>query len=143
MACVLLAQSLNRFVCNQIVQFSCGMVCSFVVGVIMESPKFVPIRSDIHDSNALSFYIGLYRALMCGEAVIFPTDTVFGLGVSVQHAPSPEILYQIKQRSEHKPIAWLVDSISALDTYGKDIPSSAYVLAKTILAWPPYDNCES
>lgn len=74
------------------------------------------------------------QALMCGEAVIFPTDTVFGLGVSVQHAPSPEILYQIKQRSEHKPIAWLVDSISALDTYGKDIPSSAYVLAKTF--WP-------
>ena len=36
------------------------------------------------------------QALMCGEAVIFPTDTVFGLGVSVQHAPSPEILYQIK-----------------------------------------------
>ena len=71
---------------------------------------------------------------MRGEAVIFPTDTVFGLGVSGQHAPSPEILYQIKQRSEHKPIAWLVDSISALDTYGKDIPSSAYVLAKTF--WP-------
>ena len=74
------------------------------------------------------------QALMRGEAVIFPTDTVFGLGVSVQHAPSPEVLYQIKQRSEHKPIAWLVDSISALDTYGKDIPSSAYVLAKAF--WP-------
>ena len=51
------------------------------------------------------------QALMRGEAVIFPTDTVFGLGVSGQHASSPEILYQIKQRSEHKPIAWLVDSI--------------------------------
>lgn len=74
------------------------------------------------------------QALVRGEAVIFPTDTLFGLGVSVEHAHSPELLYQIKQRDEHKPIAWLVDSIEALDKYGKDIPEYAFILAKAY--WP-------
>ena len=74
------------------------------------------------------------QALLRGEAVIFPTDTLFGLGVSVCHAQSPELLYRIKKRDERKPIAWLVNNPEALDEYGKDIPSYAYALAKKY--WP-------
>lgn len=74
------------------------------------------------------------RALQRGEAIVFPTDTLFGLGVSVQHAASPEVLYQIKHREKRKPIAWLVENIDALDAYGSDIPSYAYTLARAF--WP-------
>ncbi len=69
-----------------------------------------------------------------GKAVVFPTDTVYGVGVSVHAAKSPEILYELKQREQRKPIAWLISSIDDLSYYGKDVPEFAQVLARTF--WP-------
>lgn len=69
-----------------------------------------------------------------GQPIVFPTDTLFGLGVSVLHAPSPEILYTIKHREKRKPIAWLVGGIEDLQRYGKVVPSFAFALARTF--WP-------
>lgn len=73
-------------------------------------------------------------ALRQGEPAVFPTDTVYGLGVSVAHAATPQILYEIKGRDEGKPVAWLVDGPAALDLYGQDVPQVAYGLAERF--WP-------
>ena len=73
-------------------------------------------------------------ALLRGEAVVFPTDTVYGLGVSVKAADSPQILYDLKQRDPGKPIAWLVGGIDALDEYGRDVPFYAREAAQA--HWP-------
>jgi L-threonylcarbamoyladenylate synthase len=69
-----------------------------------------------------------------GHAIIFPTDTVYGLGVSVKHASSPDIIYTIKERDRHKPIAWLVNGTDDLETYGKVVPD--YVKAIADELWP-------
>ena len=69
-----------------------------------------------------------------GGAVIFPTDTVYGVGVSVRHAPSPNLLYELKQREQRKPVAWLVSSHDDLTFYGSDVPAFAQALARTF--WP-------
>jgi tRNA threonylcarbamoyl adenosine modification protein (Sua5/YciO/YrdC/YwlC family) len=74
------------------------------------------------------------RSLEDGEAVLFPTDTVYGLGVAVKSCPSPAILYRLKSRSEDKPIAWLIGSADDLETYGKNIPAWARSLASRY--WP-------
>lgn len=74
------------------------------------------------------------RALTVGNAVIFPTDTVFGLGVSVSAAPGPQLLYDLKRRDAGKPVAWLVEGPEALDVYGRDVPAYARRLAETF--WP-------
>ena len=74
------------------------------------------------------------RALAVGNAVIFPTDTVFGLGVSVSAAPAPQLLYDLKHRDAGKPVAWLVEGPEALDVYGRDVPAYARRLAETF--WP-------
>lgn len=74
------------------------------------------------------------RALAVGNAVIFPTDTVFGLGVSVSAAPGPQLLYDLKRRDAGKPVAWLVEGPEALDVYGRDVPVYARRLAETF--WP-------
>lgn len=74
------------------------------------------------------------RALAVGNAVIFPTDTVFGLGVSVSAAPGPQLLYDLKRRDAGKPVAWLVEGPEALDVYGRDVPAYARRLAETF--WP-------
>ena len=73
-------------------------------------------------------------ALRAGEAVAFPTDTVFGLGVAVEYASSPEELYRIKRRPANKPVAWLVRGVHDLGVYGESVPAYAYELAKR--HWP-------
>lgn len=73
-------------------------------------------------------------ALARGEAVVFPTDTVFGLAVSPQAVGAPHILYDIKGRDEGKPIAWLVGGAEDLETYGRNVPSAAISAARAF--WP-------
>lgn len=74
------------------------------------------------------------RALAAGNAVVFPTDTVFGLGVSVGAAAGPQLLYELKRRDAGKPVAWLVEGPEALYVYGRDVPAYARRLAETF--WP-------
>lgn len=73
-------------------------------------------------------------ALSCGKAAVYPTETVYGVGVAVHVAPTPAVLYDIKNREQRKPIAWLVGETDALDAYGKHVPEFARVLARTF--WP-------
>lgn len=73
-------------------------------------------------------------ALMRGEPVVFPTDTVYGVGVAVGAAKSPQVLYDLKHREDKKPIAWLVGSHDDLARYGRAVPEFASVLARTF--WP-------
>lgn len=73
-------------------------------------------------------------ALMRGEAAIFPTDTVYGLGVAVGVAPSPQVLFELKGRPAGKPVAWLVADPSDLDRYGCEVPDLARRAARAF--WP-------
>lgn len=73
-------------------------------------------------------------ALQAGHLVVFPTDTVWGIGVAVAHANSPQAIYQAKQRDSHKPVAWLVGGPDALDVYGREVPDYARNLAYAF--WP-------
>lgn len=69
-----------------------------------------------------------------GQPLIFPTDTVYGLGVAVGYAQSPQVLYRLKQREDDKPVAWLVDGVHALEEYGEEVPAYAHGLAQKF--WP-------
>ena len=89
---------------------------------------------DDHESQYAHEIDRATRALMEGEAVVFPTDTVYGVGISVNHAKSPQVLYDIKKRDAGKPIAWLVAGPEALDEFGCDVPESARMLVKS--HWP-------
>ena len=77
---------------------------------------------------------GAVEALKAGRAVVFPTDTVYGLGVAVRYAATPTEIYTLKQRDADKPIAWLVGSIDDLLRYGADIPEHAIRRARE--EWP-------
>lgn len=73
-------------------------------------------------------------ALKRGEAVVFPTETVYGLGVSVEAAASPAVLYDVKERDRDKPVSWLVGDVDDLDRYGAHVPDLARSLARAY--WP-------
>ena len=73
-------------------------------------------------------------ALKAGKPAVFPTDTVYGLGVAVDFAASPQVLFDIKQRDAGKPVAWLVSSPDDLDRFGAEVSERARELAKR--HWP-------
>lgn len=87
-----------------------------------------------HDKRNQQDLTTAIAALSAGRPVIFPTDTVYGLGVAVGMAETPEILYDIKERDHGKPVAWLVSNPEALVLYGTAVPEFAHVLARTF--WP-------
>ena len=72
--------------------------------------------------------------LAAGKAVIFPTDTVYGIVVAAGIAMSADEIYAIKKRDPEKAIPWLVGSVEALLLYGQDVPEYALDLAKK--NWP-------
>lgn len=64
---------------------------------------------------------------------IFPTDTVWGMGCSIESSEAIEKFYQIKKREADKPTAVLVGSIEMAERYGV-LNDQALQLAKA--HWP-------
>jgi tRNA threonylcarbamoyl adenosine modification protein (Sua5/YciO/YrdC/YwlC family) len=72
--------------------------------------------------------------LRAGAPLIFPTDTVFGLGVAATATTSPQALFRLKNRPQNKPVAWLIANAQDLQKYGEGVPEYAFELAKQ--HWP-------
>jgi len=69
-----------------------------------------------------------------GGIVVFPTETVYGIGASAASCFGPQEIIDIKMRPENKPLPWLVEDEDALETYGVEVPEYAHLLAKAF--WP-------
>ncbi len=69
-----------------------------------------------------------------GGIVVFPTETVYGIGASATSCLGPQEIIDIKMRPKNKPLPWLVEDEAALDKYGVDAPEYAHRLAKAF--WP-------
>lgn len=70
-----------------------------------------------------------------GGIVVFPTETVYGIGASAHSCFGPNEIFDIKVRPLDKPLPWLVEDDDALlDKYGVDVPEFAHNLAKAF--WP-------
>lgn len=68
-----------------------------------------------------------------GGLAIFPTDTVWGLGCSIERLDAIQRLYQIKGREPEKPTAVLVGSLQMAHEYGTFSQSAKELAA---LYWP-------
>ena len=69
-----------------------------------------------------------------GGIVVFPTETVYGIGASATSCFGPQEIIDIKMRPKSKPLPWLVEDEAALDKYGVDVSEYAHRLAKAF--WP-------
>ena len=49
--------------------------------------------------------------------IIFPTDTVYGIGTPIMDTEGIKRIYDIKGRSFDKPLAVLTDSIESMEPY--------------------------
>jgi len=63
-----------------------------------------------------------------GGTILYPTDTIWGLGCDATNAAAVEKIFKIKARSETKSLLVLVDSIQMLERYVNEIPEIVYEL---------------
>ena len=68
------------------------------------------------------------RVLREGGVIVYPTDTVWGIGCDATNAEAVKKIYALKQREDSKSMLVLLDSPAKLNYYIADIPDSAWAL---------------
>lgn len=63
-----------------------------------------------------------------GGVILYPTDTVWGIGCDATNPEAVAKVYQIKQRDDSKALICLVDSDARMQKYFRNIPSVAWEL---------------
>ncbi|RLB06676.1 MAG: threonylcarbamoyl-AMP synthase [Deltaproteobacteria bacterium] len=69
-----------------------------------------------------------------GGVVIYPTETLYGLGTNPFCLTAIKRLYEIKGRKEDKPIPFLIKDVGMLAAFVKEVPPLGRTLAKKY--WP-------
>jgi L-threonylcarbamoyladenylate synthase len=77
---------------------------------------------------------GAARLLVAGGLVVFPTDTVYGVGACALDARAVERLYAAKKRPRDRAIPVLLASAADLALVARKIPPTAHRLADVF--WP-------
>jgi L-threonylcarbamoyladenylate synthase len=65
-----------------------------------------------------------------GGIILYPTDTVWGIGCDATNAAAVEKIFTIKSREESKSLLILVNGIDMMERYVRDVPMIAYELAQ-------------
>lgn len=63
-----------------------------------------------------------------GGVILYPTDTVWGIGCDATNAEAVAKVYEIKQRDDSKAMICLVDSDARLQRYVRNVPPVAWEL---------------
>lgn len=84
------------------------------------------------NSEIRSEVLNTVRVLEEGGVVVYPTDTVWGLGCDALNARAVDRVYKIKRRNEEKSLIVLLDSFEKLGTYVAKIPDITIDLISSI-----------
>ncbi len=60
-----------------------------------------------------------------GGLILYPTDTVWGIGCDATNAKAVKRVYQLKQRDDSKALIVLIDNADHIDHYVVDVPAIA------------------
>lgn len=72
------------------------------------------------------------KVLADGGVIIYPTDTVWGLGCDALNTKAVDRIYKIKRRNETKSMIVLLDSFESLNTYVAKVPEITQDLISSI-----------
>jgi len=72
------------------------------------------------------------EVLRKGGVILYPTDTVWGIGCDATNAEAVKRVYDIKQRDDSKALICLVDSDARLQRYVRQVPDVAWQLIDSL-----------
>ena len=68
------------------------------------------------------------EVLRKGGIILYPTDTIWGIGCDATNPEAVKRIYDIKQRADSKSMLVLVDSVKGLEYYVDELPEIAFDL---------------
>jgi L-threonylcarbamoyladenylate synthase len=68
------------------------------------------------------------KVLREGGVILYPTDTIWGLGCDATNAKAVEKIFSIKARDDSKSLIVLVDGVAMLERYVDIVPEVVYEL---------------
>jgi len=71
------------------------------------------------------------KILESGGTILYPTDTVWGIGCDATNSKAIKKIYSIKKREITKPLIILMDNTNLLKDYIDFIPKKVYKIIKT------------
>ena len=72
-----------------------------------------------------------------GGVILYPTDTVWGIGCDATNADAVKRVYEVKQRDDSKALICLVDSDARMQKYFRNVPDVAWQLIDSLTATVP------
>ena len=94
------------------------------------------IRFHVHQKNPHKrIILNTTHALGEGGLIIYPTDTVYGIGCNLYNKTALQRVYQLKKKSKFDPISIIVKDIRQASIYSK-ISNFAFKLMKHCLPGP-------
>jgi L-threonylcarbamoyladenylate synthase len=72
------------------------------------------------------------EALRAGKLVIYPTDTIYGLGADALNSKAVDVVYEVKQRPREQPISVLVADFEMLYRYANVSQAQKKVLEEQL-----------
>lgn len=72
------------------------------------------------------------EVLRRGGVILYPTDTVWGIGCDATNPEAVSRVYQIKQRDDSKALICLVDSEARMQRYVRNVPDVAWQLLEAV-----------
>ncbi len=66
-----------------------------------------------------------------GKTILYPTDTVWGLGCDATNREAVAKVYKLKNREESKSLIILINSLEMLEEYVENIPKEVLSILKT------------
>lgn len=72
------------------------------------------------------------EVLRKGGVILYPTDTVWGIGCDATNAEAVKRVYEIKQRDDSKALICLVDSDARLQRFVRNVPDVAWQLLDSL-----------
>ena len=70
------------------------------------------------------------EALKKGGLILYPTDTVWGIGCDATHPDAIERIYKLKKRVDSKTMICLVNDFRMLNQFVENVPEVAYDILK-------------
>jgi L-threonylcarbamoyladenylate synthase len=75
--------------------------------------KIIQINTEKPEQDKIEFALNLLRD---GGTVVYPTDTIYGLGVNIYDINAIKKVFNIKKRSFNKPLSICVSQISDINS---------------------------
>lgn len=73
------------------------------------------------------------EVLKSGGIILYPTDTVWGIGCDATNDEAVNKIYQLKKRVDSKSMLILVGSEGQLQSYVKEVPETAWMLIEAAI----------